>query len=64
VGPQIAAVTQARSVGADGTLFVDVTTNAWMQELRLMEAELLGRLASAEGAGPPIVRIRWMLARK
>jgi hypothetical protein len=30
VGPQIAAVTSPKSITANGTLFVSVTTNAWM----------------------------------
>ncbi len=63
VGPQIAAVAQARSVSADGVLFVDVATHAWMAELQMMERDLLARLNAAEG--PPRVRkIRWTLARK
>ncbi len=63
VGPQIAAVARARSVSADGVLFVDVTTNAWMTELQMMERELLARLNGPDG--PARVRkIRWTLARK
>ena len=48
VGPQIAKVTEALSVTPDGTLFVAVTTNAWMTELSLMEPELL-RALNAQG---------------
>jgi predicted nucleic acid-binding Zn ribbon protein len=60
VGEQIAAVTLPMSVTADGTLFVRVTTNAWMSELSLLEPELLRALNSRpERAG--IVRIRWQL---
>ena len=36
VGPQIAAVTRPKSITANGTLFVSVTTNAWMNELSLL----------------------------
>ena len=53
VGKQIAAVTSPKSVTANGTLFVEVTTNAWMNELSLLEPELLAeieyRAKSAEG---------------
>ncbi len=60
VGEQVAAVTQPRSVTPDGTLFVWVTTNAWMTELSLLEPELLGAL-NAKPDRPPIRRIRWQL---
>jgi predicted nucleic acid-binding Zn ribbon protein len=60
VGSQIAAVTAPRSVSADGTLFVSVTTNAWMTELSLLEPELLRSLNGKEGRAP-IKRIRWLL---
>jgi predicted nucleic acid-binding Zn ribbon protein len=60
VGPQIARVTSPESITANGTLFVRVTTNAWMNELSLLEPELLKSLnASRERA--PVRRIRWML---
>lgn len=62
VGAQIAAVTEPISVAADGTLFVAVTTNAWMNELSLMEPELLRALNGKEGR-PAIRRIRWVLKR-
>jgi predicted nucleic acid-binding Zn ribbon protein len=62
VGAQIAAVTDPRSVSANGTLFVAVTTNAWMTELSLLEPELL-RSLNAQGDRPPIRRIRWQLRR-
>jgi len=62
VGDQIASVTAARMITRDGTLFVDVATNAWMQELSLMEPQLLKALREhASGAG--VERIRWHLAR-
>ncbi len=62
VGPQIAAVTMPMSVTADGTLFVNVTTNAWMNELSLMEPELLRALNAKEGR-VAVKRIRWLLRR-
>jgi predicted nucleic acid-binding Zn ribbon protein len=62
VGAQIAVVTEPMSVAADGTLFVAVTTNAWMNELSLMEPELLRALNGKEGR-PAIRRIRWVLRR-
>lgn len=62
VGPQIAAVTAPKSITAGGTLFVQVTTNAWMNELSLLEPELL-RSLNAKGVRVPIRRIRWLLAR-
>jgi predicted nucleic acid-binding Zn ribbon protein len=60
VGTQIAAVTDPRSVTANGTLFVTVTTNAWMNELSLLEPELL-RSLNARAGRVPIKRIRWLL---
>ncbi|HTL95521.1 MAG TPA: DUF721 domain-containing protein [Gemmatimonadaceae bacterium] len=62
VGEQIAAVTAARMVTRDGTLFVDVATNAWMQELSLMEPQLLKALRQRP-AGAGVQHIRWRLAR-
>ena len=62
VGPQIAAVTEPMSIAADGTMFVRVTTNAWMNELSLMEPELLRALNAKEGRAP-VRRIRWLLRR-
>jgi predicted nucleic acid-binding Zn ribbon protein len=62
VGSQIANVTEPQSITADGTLFVSVTTNAWMNELSLMEPELL-RALNAKPGRMPIRRIRWLLKR-
>ena len=56
VGPQIAEVTTPLSVGPDGTLFVSVTSAAWMQELQLMSADILRRLGER---GKKIKRIVW-----
>jgi predicted nucleic acid-binding Zn ribbon protein len=50
VGPQIAAVTEPVRV-SDGTLFVAVSTSAWMMELNLMKGELMKRLNAGKGAG-------------
>ena len=62
VGAQIASVTVPQSITADGTMFVTVTTNAWMNELSLMEPELLRALNAKEGR-VPVKRIRWLLRR-
>jgi len=60
VGPQIAAVTVPQSITSNGTLFVHVTTNAWMNELSLLEPELLRSLNVKTGR-IPVRRIRWVL---
>ena len=62
VGPQIASVTEPMSITADGTMFVSVTTNAWMNELSMMEPELL-RALNAKPGRAPVKRIRWLLRR-
>lgn len=62
VGPQIALVTEPQSISADGTLFVHVTTNAWMMELSLMEPELL-RALNAKPGRIPVKKIRWLIRR-
>ena len=62
VGPQIAKVTLPQSISANGTLFVHVTTNAWMTELSLLEPELL-RSLNSDAKRTPVRRIRWLLAR-
>ena len=59
-GPQIARITEARTISADGTLIIAVATNAWMAELTMHETEFLARLN--EGSERPRVRrIRWQL---
>lgn len=63
VGAQIAAVTVPQSITAGGTLFVSVTTNAWMNELSMMEPELLRALNAKEGR-TPVKKIRWLLERR
>jgi len=60
VGAQIAAVTSPQSITANGTLFVQVTTNAWMNELSLLEPELL-RSLNVKAGRIPVRRIRWLL---
>jgi predicted nucleic acid-binding Zn ribbon protein len=50
VGPQIAAVTEPVRV-SDGTLFVAVSTSAWMMELNLMKAQLMRRINAGKGEG-------------
>ena len=62
VGAQIAAVTSPQSITANGTLFVQVTTNAWMNELSLLEPELLRSLNAKPGRAA-VQRIRWVLKR-
>jgi predicted nucleic acid-binding Zn ribbon protein len=62
VGPQISSVTAPSSVSADGTLWVQVTTNAWMNELSLMEPQLLKALNGRPGRAN-IRKIRWVLLR-
>jgi predicted nucleic acid-binding Zn ribbon protein len=63
VGPQIADVTEPLSVTPQGTLFVSVTTNAWMNELSLLEPQLLKRLNAKTGR-LPIKKIRWQIRRR
>ena len=63
VGAQIASVTEPQSIAADGTLFVHVTTNAWMTELSLLEPEVLRALNAKEGR-LRIRKIRWLLQRR
>jgi predicted nucleic acid-binding Zn ribbon protein len=62
VGKQIATVTKPISVTRDGTLFVSVTTNAWMTELSLMEPQIL-RALNAKAGRVRIKRIRLQLMR-
>jgi predicted nucleic acid-binding Zn ribbon protein len=62
VGAQIAAVTQPISITPDGTLFVAVTTNSWMNELSLMEPEILRALNTVEGR-ERVRKIRFQLRR-
>lgn len=64
VGGQIATVTSPRSITADGTLFVAVSTHSWMSELQMLERELVGRVNARlekKGSEARVSRIRWVL---
>jgi predicted nucleic acid-binding Zn ribbon protein len=50
VGPAIAAVTQPLRV-SEGTLFVGVSTSAWLMELNLMKGDLMRHLNAGKGDG-------------
>jgi predicted nucleic acid-binding Zn ribbon protein len=55
-------VTHARAIAENGTLTVSVKTNAWVQELSMMERSLVAKVNKS--AGSDIVkRIRWELYR-
>lgn len=56
VGPQLARVTVPDAVTRDGTLFVAVSSAAWMQELQLLTPTVLAQLAKR---GRRIKRIIW-----
>ena len=58
VGPQIAKVTAAESVTADGVLWVRVATAAWASELSLMTPQILARVNT--GRSGRIRQIRWL----
>ncbi len=62
VGKKIAAETIPVRVTADGTLFVAVTTHAWMQELSLLEPQLLTAINVVPGR-PAVRKIRWQVKR-
>ena len=62
VGTQIARVTEALSITTDGTLLIAVKTNAWMNELSLMEPELI-RLLNIRGSARRVRKIRFQLKR-
>jgi len=59
VGERIAQHTAAESVSPDGTLFVNVPSAAWRQELTLMTPEIMARLNAGRRTGR-IERIRWV----
>ncbi len=50
VGPRISAVTQALRV-SESTLFVAVSSSAWMMELDLMKGELLRHVNAGKKGG-------------
>jgi predicted nucleic acid-binding Zn ribbon protein len=62
VGSQIAAVTEPLRIAADGTLFVAVTTNAWMNELSLLEPQVLAAI-NHDAERLPVRKIRWQVRR-
>ena len=62
VGSQIATVTQPLAIARDGTLFVAVRTNAWMNELSLLEPQLLAALNAKPGRAR-VSKIHWRLMR-
>ncbi len=62
VGPQIAAVTHARAIAENGTMTVGVKTNAWLQELTMMERALIAKV-NKEAGNEVVRKIRWELQR-
>jgi len=58
VGPQIAAVTRAEAVNADGTLWVRVASSAWANELSLMAPRILAKVN--QNRRGQIKEIRWL----
>lgn len=60
VGPQIAAVTRAESVNAQGILWVRVATSAWANELSMMSPGILAQLNRGATRGGQIREIRWL----
>jgi predicted nucleic acid-binding Zn ribbon protein len=63
VGAQVAAVTEPLRVSANGTLFVAVRSNPWMNELSLLEPQLLAAINVVPGR-EPIRKIRWQVGHK
>jgi len=61
VGPQVAKVTEPLRVSANGTLFVAVRSNPWMNELSMLEPQLLSAINATPGR-EPIRKIRWQVA--
>jgi predicted nucleic acid-binding Zn ribbon protein len=59
VGPQIAAVTRAEAVNAEGTLWVRVASSAWANELSLMAPRILAKLN--QNRRGQIKEIRWLI---
>jgi hypothetical protein len=61
VGAGVAKITSPAQF-RNGTLFIDVADHVWMQELKLQEVELIGRLNEALGE-PLVRRLFFQLAR-
>lgn len=51
VGDRIAAVTRPRAM-AEGTLFVEVRSSAWLMELNMMKGEILARVNDGRDEAP------------
>jgi predicted nucleic acid-binding Zn ribbon protein len=60
VGERIAKHARAESITADGTLFVEVRSAAWRQELSLMTPEIIARINAGRRTGR-VEKIRWVL---
>ena len=63
VGPQIAAVTRAELVNAQGTLWVRVASSAWANELSLMTPRILAQLNRDVSQAGRVREIRWMVGQ-
>ena len=61
VGSAIADVTNARSV-ADGTLFVEVRSSAWISELNMIKRDILVRLNEDRQRDSQIEKLVFVLA--
>jgi len=61
VGPGVAKIAFPAQL-RNGTLFIDVVDNVWMQELKFQEGELIGRLNEALRE-PLVRRLFFQLAR-
>jgi predicted nucleic acid-binding Zn ribbon protein len=61
VGPSVAKIAFPAQL-RNGTLFIDVADNVWMQELKFQEGELIGRLNEALHE-PLVRRLFFQLAR-
>ena len=61
VGPSVAKIAYPAQF-RNGTLFIDVADNVWMQELKFQEGELIGRLNEALHE-PLVRRLFFQLAR-
>lgn len=64
VGPQVAAVTQAESVNAQGILWVRVVSSAWANELSLMSPRILAQLNQLATRQAQIREIRWLVGQR
>jgi predicted nucleic acid-binding Zn ribbon protein len=60
VGERIAKHAKAESITADGTLFVEVKSAAWRQELSLMTPDIMARINAGRRTGR-VEKIRWVL---